>query len=107
MTSLLEGLTILLVYSGLLVGCTLVDPSEWKVPVLVTNVSQYTLKVEPFGDIGLITPVFANENVTLAGDIIKYSRSADLPIYFQLLVDDTASAGDLDDLQRSEMVTLH
>ena len=39
-SGLLEGLTLFAEETGLIVGRTLVDPSGWKVPVLVSNFSQ-------------------------------------------------------------------
>ena len=47
-SGLLEGLTVFSENTGLVVGRTLVDPSGWKVPVLVSNFSQDTVMVEPF-----------------------------------------------------------
>ena len=49
-SGLLEGLTICAENTGLVVGRTLVDPSQWKVPVLVSNFSQDTVMVEPFSE---------------------------------------------------------
>ena len=45
---LLEGLTLFAEKTGLVVGRTLVDPSQWSVPVLVSNFGQDTVMVEPF-----------------------------------------------------------
>ena len=47
-SGLLEGLTLFAEDTGLIVGRTLVDPSGWKVPVLVSNFSQETVVVNPF-----------------------------------------------------------
>ena len=47
-SGLLEGLTLFAENTGLIVGRTLVDPSRWKVPVLVSNFSQDTVVVAPF-----------------------------------------------------------
>ena len=47
-SGLLEGLTVFAENTGLVVGRTLVDPSGWRVPVLVSNFSQETVMVEPF-----------------------------------------------------------
>ena len=46
-SGLLEGLTLFAEETGLIVGRTLVDPSGWKVPVLVSNFSQETVVVSP------------------------------------------------------------
>ena len=45
--------------TGLVVGRTLVDPSRWRVPVLVSNLSQETVMVEPFPEVGMIAQVSA------------------------------------------------
>ena len=47
-SGLLEGLTLFAEETGLIVGRTLVDPSGWKVPVLVSNFGQETVMVHPF-----------------------------------------------------------
>ena len=44
-------------------GRTLVDPSGWKVPVLVSNFGQETVMVEPFSEIGMIAQVTAIQPV--------------------------------------------
>ena len=46
-----------------MVGRTLVDPSGWKVPVLVSNFGQETVMVEPFSEIGMIVQVSAMQPV--------------------------------------------
>ena len=46
-SGLLEGLTLFAETTGLIVGRTVVDPSRWKVPVLVSNFSQNTVVVAP------------------------------------------------------------
>ena len=58
-SGLLEGLTLFAEDTGLIVGRTLVDPSTWKVPVLVSNFSQETIVVNPFTEVGMITQVTA------------------------------------------------
>ena len=58
-SGLLEGLTVFSENTGLVVGRTLVDPSGWKVPVLVSNFSQDTVMVEPFSEVGMIAQVSA------------------------------------------------
>ena len=60
---LLEGLTAFSENTGLVVGRTLVDPSGWKVPVLVSNFGQETVMVEPFSEIGMIAQVSAIQPV--------------------------------------------
>ena len=46
-SGLLEGLTVFSENTSLVVGRTLVDPSGWKVPVLVSHFGQETVMVEP------------------------------------------------------------
>ena len=58
-SGLLEGLTVFSENTGLVVGRTLVDPSGWRVPVLVSNFSQDTIMVEPFSEVGMIAQVSA------------------------------------------------
>ena len=58
-SGLLEGLTVFSENTGMVVSRTLVDPLEWKVPVLVSNFSQETVMVEPFSKIGMIAQVSA------------------------------------------------
>ena len=63
-SGLLEGLTLFAEETGLIVGRTLVDPSGWKVPVLVSNFSQETVVVSPFTEVGMIAQVTAIQSVT-------------------------------------------
>ena len=58
-SGLLEGLTIFAENTGLVVGRTLVDPSRWRVPFLVSNFSQDTVVVEPFSEVGMVTQMSA------------------------------------------------
>ena len=62
-SGLLEGLTVFSENTGLVVGRTLVDPSGWKVPVLVSNFGQETVMVEPFSEIVMIEQVSAIQPV--------------------------------------------
>ena len=62
-SGLQEGLTVFSENTGLVVGRTLVDPSGWKVPVLVSNFGQDTVMVEPFSEIGMIAQVTAIQPV--------------------------------------------
>ena len=48
----------------LIVGRTLVDPSRWNVPVLVSNFSQDTVVVAPFSEVGMIAQVSAIQSIT-------------------------------------------
>ena len=62
-SGLLEGLTVFAENTGLVVGRTLVDPSGWRVPVLVSNFSQETVVVEPFSEVGMLAQVSAIQPV--------------------------------------------
>ena len=63
-SGLLEGLTLFAENTGLIVGRTLVDPSRWKVPVLVSNFSQDTVVVAPFSEVEMIAQVSAIHSIT-------------------------------------------
>ena len=41
------------------------DPSGWRVPVLVSNFSQETVMVEPFSEVGMIAQVSAIQLVIM------------------------------------------
>ena len=62
-SGLLEGLTVFAENTGLVVGRTLVDPSGWRIPVLVSNFGQETIMVEPFSEIGMVAQVSAIQPV--------------------------------------------
>ena len=98
----LEGLTVFAENTGLVVGRTLVDPSEWRVPVLVSNFGQETVMVEPFSEIGMIAQVSAIQPV-----MDQPSRpSCDplmLPDHLQGLLDQTSH--DLDGSQRGQLAS--
>ena len=99
-SGLLEGLTVFSENTGLVVGRTLVDPSGWKVPVLVSNFGQDTVMVEPFSGIGMIAQVTAIQPV-----MDQPSRSpvdpSMLPEHLRDLLDRTSE--DLEDLQRGQL----
>ena len=63
-SGLLEELTLFAENTGLIVGRTLVDPSRWKVPVLVSKFSQETIVVDPFTEVGMSAHVSAIQCVT-------------------------------------------
>ena len=73
----------------LIVGRTLVDPSRWKVPVLVSNFSQDTIVVAPFSEVGMVTQVSAIQSVT---EPLRRSQSDDdsLPVHLRDLLDQTS-----------------
>ena len=87
-SGLLEGLTLFAEDTGLIVGRTLVDPSKWKVPVLVSNFSQETIVVNPFTEVGMITQVTAIQSVA---DVTLQPQGATrtLPRHLQDLVEQT------------------
>ena len=99
-SGLLEGLTLFAEETGLIVGRTLVDPSGWKVPVLISNFSQETVVVSPFTEVGMIAQVTAIQSVT--DDRIRLRGvTGELPHHLQDLVDQTS--GDLDGDQRRRL----
>ena len=100
-SGLLEGLTLFAEDTGLIVGRTLVDPSGWKVPVLVSNFGQETVVVNPFTEVGMITQVTAIQSVVDDG-IRHQGVAGELPYHLQDLVDQTS--GDLDGGQRRRLV---
>ena len=81
-------------------GRTLVDPSGWKVPVLVSNFGQETVVVNPFTEVGMITQVTAIQSVVDDG-IRHRGVAGELPYHLQDLVDQTS--GDLDGGQRRRL----
>ena len=86
--------------SGLLEGLTLVDPSKWKVPVLVSNFSQETIVVNPFTEVGMITQVTAIQSVA-DNTLQPQGATRTLPRHLQDLIDQTCD--DLDSAQRHRL----
>ena len=99
-SGLLEGLTLFAEDTGLIVGRTQVDPSKWKVPVLVSNFGQETVVVNPFTEVGMITQVTAIQSVT-DDPIRPQGETGELPYHLQDLIDQTS--GDLDTRQRHRL----
>ena len=99
LSGLLEGL-FFSENTGLVVGRTLVDPSGWKVPVLVSNFGQETVMVEPFSEIGMIAQVSAILPVMSQPSHSSCDPSI-LPEHLRGLLDRTSS--DLNDLQRGQL----
>ena len=99
-SGLLEGLTVFSENTGLVVGRTLVDPSGWKVPVLVSNFGQDTVMVEPFSEIGMIAQVTAIQPVMDQPSRPLVDPSM-LPEYLRDLLDRTSEG--LEDLQRGRL----
>ena len=81
-------------------GRTLVDPSGWKVPVLVSNFSQETVVVSPFTEVGMIAQVTAIQSVT-DDRMQRRGVTGELPHHLWDLVDQTS--GDLDGEQRRRL----
>ena len=99
-SGLLEGLTLFAEDTGLIVGRTLVDPSKWKVPVLVSNFGQETVVVNPFTEVGMITQVTAIQSVA-DDEIQSQGATGELPYHLQDLIAQTS--GDLDASQRHRL----
>ena len=99
-SGLLEGLTLFAENTGLIVGRTLVDPSRWKVPVLVSNFSQDTIVVAPFSEVGMVTQVSAIQSVA---EPLRRSQSdaGSLPVHLRDLLDQTSR--DLDITQQRQL----
>ena len=99
-SGLLEGLTVFAENTCLVVGRTLVDPSRWRVPVLVSNFSQDTAMVEPFSEVGMVTQVSAIQSVTETTDRPPCGFKL-LPMHLHDLLDQMSR--DLDDMQRRQL----
>ena len=97
---LLEGLTVFAENTGLVVGRTLVDPSRWRVPVLVSNFSQDTVMVELLSEVGMVTQVSAIQAVTEDTDRSS-CNSESLPMHLHELLDQTSQ--DLDEIQQRQL----
>ena len=95
-SGLLEGLTVFAENTGLVVGRTLVDPSGWRIPVLVSNFGQETVMVEPFSEIRMVAQVSAIQPVMDQPSLM-------LPDHLQGLLDQTSH--DLDDSQRGQLAS--
>ena len=101
-SGLLEGLTVFSENTGLVVGRTLVDPSGWKVPVLVSNFGQETVMVEPFSEVGMIAQVSVIQPTTNK----RRHTSCDpatFPEHLQELLRRTS--GDLDSAQKNQLAS--
>ena len=76
------------------------DPSGWKVPVLVSNFGQETVMVEPFSEIGMIAQVSAIQPIMSQPSHSSCDPSI-LPEHLRGLLDRTSS--DLNDSQRGQL----
>ena len=99
-SGLLEGLTLFAENTGLIIGRTLVDPSQWKVPVLVSNFSQDTVVVGPFSEVGMIAQVSAIQSITEPLDRPQGELES-LPTHLHDLVSQTSQ--DLDTTQQHRL----
>ena len=84
--------------TGLVVGRTLVDPSGWRVPVLVSNFSQETVMVEPFSRFGMIAQVSAIQLV-MDKPYMHLTDPAMLPDHLQDMLNLTSE--NLDSVQKA------
>ena len=96
----LEGLIVLAENTGLVVGSTLVDPSRWRIPVLVSNFGQDTVMVEPFSEVGMVTQVSAIQAVAEDTDRSSHDTGS-LPVHLRDLLDQTSR--DLDGNQQRQL----
>ena len=102
-SGLLEGLTLFAENTGLVVGRTLVNPSEWSVLVLVSNFSQDTVMVEPFSEVGMVAHISAIQSVT--EPLCRPSCSSEsLPTHLHDLLDQTSR--DLDSAQQRQLANV-
>ena len=102
-SGLLEGLTLFAENTGLIVGRTLVDPSKWKVPVLVSNFSQETIVVTPFTEVGMIRQVTAIQSMADT-PLQPQNTTKALPRHLRDLVEQTCR--NLDPTQRHRLATV-
>ena len=93
-SGLLEGLTVFAGNTGLVVGWTLVDPSGWRVPVLVPNFGQETVMVEPFSEVGMIAQVMEQPSRASCDPLM-------LPDHLQSMLDLTSES--LDSVQKGQL----
>ena len=104
-SGLLEGLTLFAENTGLIVGRTLVDPSRWKVPVLVSNFSQDTVVVAPFSEVGMIAQVSAIQSITEPRDQPQETLKS-LPTHLHDLVSQTSQNLDTNQQHRLANILL-
>ena len=105
-SGLLQGLTLFAENTGLIVGRTLVDPSRWKVPVLVSNFSQDTVVVAPFSEVGMIAQVSAIQSITEPLHRPQVDTDS-LPAHLRDLLDQTSRDFDITQQCRLADVLLH
>ena len=99
-SGLLEVLTVFAENTGLVVGRTLVEPSGWRGPVLVSNFSQEMVMVEPFLEVGMIAQVSAIQSVMDQASCASCDPLM-LPDHLQSMLDLTSKG--LDSVQRGQL----
>ena len=85
--------------TGLVVGRTLVDPSRWRVLVLVSNFSQDTVMMDPFSEVGMVAHISAIQAVTEPTG--RPACGGESPMHLRDLLDQTSR--DLDDAQQLQL----
>ena len=99
-SGLLEGLTLFAKNTGLVVGRTFVDPSRWRIAVLVSNSGQDTVMVEPFSEVGMVAQISAIQSIT--EPLCRPScNSESFPTHLHDLLDQTYR--DLDSTQQRQL----
>ena len=102
-SGLSEGLTLFAENTGRVVDRTLVDPSKWSVPVLVSNFSQNTVMVEPFSEVGMVAQISAIQSVTEPHCQASCSNDS-LPTHLHDLLDQMSQ--DLDGTQQRQLANV-
>ena len=86
-----------------MVGRTLVDPSKWYVPVLVSNFSQDSVMVKPFSEVGMVAQISAIQSVTEPHCRASYGSDL-LPTHLHHLLDQMSR--DLDGTQQRQLANV-
>ena len=102
-SGLLEGLTLFAENTSIVVGRTIVDPSKWSVPVLVSNFSQETVMIKPFSEVGMVTQISAIQSITEPHCRTSCTDDS-LPTHLQELLDQTSR--DLDGTQQHQLASV-
>ena len=105
-SGLLEGLTLFAENTSLIVGRTLVDPSRWKVPVLVSNFNQDTVVVAPLSEVGMIAQVSDIQSITEPFHQPQVDSDS-LPAHLRDLLDQTSRDLDITQQRHLADVLLH
>ena len=102
-SGLLEGLTLFAENTSIVVGRTIVDPSKWSVPVLVSNFSHETVMIKPFSEVGMVTQISAIQSITEPHRRTSCTDDS-LPTHLQELLDQTSR--DLDGTQQRQLASV-